>query len=172
MLVELAKGINWVGYIDWTVREFHGYRTENGATYNAYLVRDEKIALIDTVKGPYFATLLDHITELCDPSEIDYIVCNHAEPDHSSALPEMMKACTKAEIVCNAKCKLALSEHYDVSAWKFKVVSDGEMLPLGSRSLQFFNTPMVHWPESMVTYVPEDGVLFSMDAFGQHLASS
>lgn len=172
MLVELAKGVNWVGYVDWTVREFHGYNTKDGSTYNAYLVRDEKIALIDTVKEPHSQTLLVHIRTFCSPAEIDYIVCNHAEPDHSSALPEIMKACTKAEIVCNAKCKDALSVHYDTSKWKFKIVADGETLSLGSRSLQFFNTPMVHWPESMATYIPEDGILFSMDAFGQHLASS
>lgn len=172
MLVELAKGINWVGYVDWTVREFHGYNTKDGSTYNAYLVRDEKIALIDTVKGPYFQTLLAHINAFCSPAEIDYVVCNHAEPDHSSALPEIMKACTKAEIVCNAKCKAALAAHYDVTQWRFKVVAEGELLSLGSRSLQFFNTPMVHWPESMATYIPEDGILFSMDAFGQHYASS
>ena len=172
MLAELAKGVNWVGYIDWTVREFHGYETRQGSTYNAYLVQDEKTALIDTVKSPYAGALLEHIRTFCDPSEIDYVVCNHAEPDHSSALPVIMKKCSKAELVCNAKCKDALAAHYDVNTWKFKVVADGEILKLGSRSLQFFNTPMVHWPESMATYIPEEGVLFSMDAFGQHMASS
>ena len=172
MLPELASNINWVGHIDWTVREFHGYNTKDGSTYNAYLVRDEKTALIDTVKGPYAGSLLAHIAELCDPASIDYIVCNHAEPDHSSALPEIVRAAPNAAIVCNEKCRVALSQHYHAEGWNFKVIGDGETLALGRRTLQFFNTPMAHWPESMATYVPEDGVLFSMDAFGQHLATS
>ena len=172
MNTQLAQGIDWVGYADWTVRDFHGYRTENGSTYNAYLVRDENTALIDTVKGPYAGTLLAHISEHCPLEEVRYVICNHAEPDHSSALPAVMKACANAELVCNEKCKDALSRHYDVSGWKFKIITEGETLCLGRRSLRFFNTPMVHWPESMVTYVPEDKILFSMDAFGQHISTS
>ena len=172
MNITLKEGIDWVGYIDWTVRDFHGYKTESGSTYNAYLIRDEKIAVIDAVKAPYVEKYLDHIRALTDLDKIDYIVCNHAEPDHSGGLPATMKACPQAELVCNPKCKVALEMHYDTAAWKWHVVEDGEELSLGKRTLSFINTPMVHWPESMFTYVKEDKLLFSMDAFGQHYASA
>ena len=172
MNITLKDGIDWVGYIDWTVRDFHGYKTESGSTYNAYLIRDEKTAVIDAVKGPYVEKYLDHIRALTDLDKIDYIVCNHAEPDHSGGLPGFMAACPQAELICNAKCKTALELHYDTAAWKWKVVDDGDEVSLGKRTLTFINTPMVHWPESMFTYVPEDKLLFSMDAFGQHYASA
>jgi len=172
MNITLKDGIDWVGYIDWTVRDFHGYKTESGSTYNAYLIRDEKIAVIDAVKAPYVETYLKHIAALTDLGKIDYMVCNHAEPDHSGGLPGIMAACPQAELVCNAKCKTALEKHYDTAGWKWRVIADGDTLSLGKRSLTFINTPMVHWPESMFTYVPEDKLLFSMDAFGQHYASA
>ncbi|HBF34311.1 TPA: MBL fold metallo-hydrolase [Candidatus Sumerlaeota bacterium] len=172
MNTSLKEGIDWVGYVDWIVRDFHGYMTDKGSTYNAYLVRDEKIALIDTVKAPYAKTLLDNVRALTALEKVDYIVCNHAEPDHSGGLPEVVKALPNATVVCNEKCQVALGRHFDTSTWKFQVVKDGEQLSLGKRSLMFLDTPMVHWPESMFTYVPEEKVLFSMDAFGQHLATS
>lgn len=172
MKTTLKDGIDWVGYVDWTVRDFHGYQTNRGSSYNAYLVRDEKTALIDAVKAPYVGTLLDHVRALVPLERIDYIVCNHAEPDHSGGLPAVMAACPQAELVCNAKCKEALGRHYDTAGWRWRVVADGDTLALGKRTLQFINTPMVHWPESMFTYVPEEKLLFSMDAFGQHYASS
>ncbi len=172
MNITLKEGIDWVGYIDWTVRDFHGYKTDSGSTYNAYLIRDEKIAVIDAVKAPYVEKYLDHIRALTDLGKIDYIVCNHAEPDHSGGLPAFMKACPQAELVCNAKCKMTLGMYYDTTDWKWHVVEDGVELSLGKRTLSFINTPMVHWPESMFTYVKEDKLLFSMDAFGQHYASA
>lgn len=171
MNTALRKGIDWVGYVDWNVRDFHGYHTNRGSTYNAYLVRDEKTALIDTVKRPFAEELLKNVSALADPSQIDYVVCNHAEPDHSGSLPVIMEACTNAELVCDAKCKSALAMHYDTDGWRWKVVADGDSLSLGKKSLAFVETPMVHWPESMFTYVPEEKLLFSMDAFGQHYAS-
>jgi flavorubredoxin len=172
MNITLKDGIEWVGHIDWTVRDFHGYKTESGSTYNAYLIRDEKCAVIDAVKGPFVDKLIEHIEALTDLENINYVVCNHAEPDHSGGLPGLMAACPQAELVCNAKCKTALEMHYDTSAWKWHVVGDGDSIPLGKRTLSFINTPMVHWPESMFTYVPEEKLLFSMDAFGQHHASA
>jgi len=172
MNITLKDGIDWVGYIDWTVRDFHGYKTDSGSTYNSYLIRDEKIAVIDAVKAPYAKKYLDHIRALTPLESIDYIVCNHAEPDHSGGLPAVMKACPQAELVCNAKCKIVLEKHYDTTAWKWKVVDDGDTISLGKRTLSFVNTPMVHWPESMFTYIPEEKLLFSMDAFGQHYASA
>jgi flavorubredoxin len=172
MKATLRDNIEWVGYVDWTVRNFHGYETDRGTTYNAYLVRDEKTVLIDTVKAPFAADLIRKISELTEPGEIDYLVCNHAEPDHSGALPAIVAACPRAEVVCNDKCRAALSRHFETSDWNFRIVADGESLSLGKRSLTFINTPMAHWPESMFTYVPEEKLLFSMDAFGQHYASS
>lgn len=172
MQTQILPNIDWVGHIDWTVRDFHGYRTEAGSTYNAYLVRDTKTAVIDSVKAPYAADLIAHVAALTPLDKVDYIVCNHAEPDHSSALPALRAACPNAKIVCNAKCRDALQAHFGAMDWPFEVIRDGDSLPLGARTLQFFDTPMVHWPESMATFVPEDGILFSMDAFGQHLASS
>ncbi len=172
MNTTLKDGIDWVGYIDWTVRDFHGYKTESGSTYNAYLIRDEKTAVIDAVKAPYVETYLKHIAAFTDLAAIDYIVCNHAEPDHSGGLPAFMTACPQAELVCNAKCKAALERHYATDGWKWHIIGDGDTLSLGKRTLTFINTPMVHWPESMFTYIPEDKLLFSMDAFGQHYASA
>jgi flavorubredoxin len=172
METTLGEGIDWVGYVDWTVRDFHGYQTNRGSTYNAYLIVDEKTALIDTVKAPYADRLLANVAALTDPAKVDYLVCNHAEPDHSGSLAAMVAACPNAEVVCDAKCREALVRHYGAEDWPFRVVADGETLSLGRRSLQFIETPMVHWPESMATYCPEEKLLFSMDGFGQHYASA
>ena len=172
MRTMLTEDIYWVGYVDWTVRDFHGYRTERGSTYNAYLVMDEKTALIDSVKAPYLEVLLDHVREHVSLDAVDYLICNHAEPDHSGSLPGLVKACPNAAVICNAKCRAALGEHYDTEGWTFQVIGDTQTLSLGRRTLQFYDTPMVHWPESMATYVVEEALLFSMDGFGQHYASS
>jgi flavorubredoxin len=184
MNTQLREGIDWVGFVDWSVRDFHGYATGRGSTYNAYLVRGTaasagrsasdpaKTALIDAVKAPFAGDLLRRVANLTPLEKLDYIVCNHAEPDHAGALPAVVAACPQAEVVCNKVCREALGRHFDTSAWRFHVVADGDSLSLGRRTLTFVNTPMAHWPESMMTYVPEDKVLFSMDAFGQHYASS
>ncbi len=172
MNTTLRDNIDWVGYVDWTVRDFHSYETDRGATYNAYLVRDEKTALIDTVKAPFVGDLLTKVSGMVRPAKVDYVVCNHAEADHASALPQVMAALPNATLICDEKCNAALARHYDTSSWKVRIVSTGDTVPLGKRTLQFIETPMVHWPESMFTYVPEEKLLFSMDAFGQHYASS
>ncbi len=172
MDIELRENIDWVGCVDWTVRDFHSFKTTRGATYNAYLVRDEKTALIDTVRAPFAERLLKNIVALTDPQKVDYVVCNHAEPDHSGGLPRIMASLPNATLVCDKKCAATLGRYFDTSSWKFKIVADGETLSLGKRSLRFMQTPMLHWPESMFTYVPEAKLLFSMDAFGQHIATS
>ncbi|MCF0234272.1 MAG: MBL fold metallo-hydrolase [Thermoguttaceae bacterium] len=169
---ELKKNIDWVGYVDYNVRDFHSYDTRLGATYNAYLVRDEKVALIDTVKAPFAPQLIRNIANLVDLAKVDYVVCNHAEMDHSGALPAVMAALPNAVLVCNAKCRDTLAGLFDISGWKIQIVNSGDSLSLGSRSLTFVNIPMVHWPESMVSYMPEEKILFSNDAFGQHIATS
>lgn len=172
MNTRVLENIDWVGYVDWTVRDFHGYNTPRGATYNAYLVRDEKTALIDTVKAPFAEELLRNVSALTRLSSVEYVVCNHAEPDHAGAFGRVMEAMPGATLVCNKKCVATLSKHFDISGWKTHVVKTGDTIPLGRRTLQFMDTPMLHWPESMFTYVPEDKLLFSMDAFGQHYATS
>jgi len=169
---KIIDGIHWVGYVDWNVRDFHGYVTERGSTYNAYLVLDKEPALVDTVKTPYAGDLLRHIRELMDPADLRWVVCNHAEPDHSGSLPAVMAAAPKATLVCDAKCKATLDLYYDTSAWTFRIVKTGDTLDLGDRTLSFIETPMTHWPESMATWIAQDRLLFSMDAFGQHYATS
>ncbi len=172
MNTELTANVNWVGYVDWPVRDFHGYQTKRGSSYNAYLVKGEqKVALIDTVKGPYVDYLKRNVAALCPLEQVDYIVCHHAEPDHAGGLPSMVAACPNAVVVCNAKCKDALERHHDTVGWRWQVVKEGETLDLGGRTLQFFDTVMCHWPESMVTYLQEEEILFSMDIFGQHYAT-
>ncbi len=168
----LRENIDWVGHVDWTVRDFHGYDTARGATYNAYLVRDDQTALIDAVKAPYADELLGSIAALTDLSGVKFVVCNHAEPDHAGGLPRVMAALPNAALVCDKKCATALSQHHDTTGWKMRIVATGDTISLGRRTLQFLETPMVHWPESMFTYVPEEKLLFSMDAFGQHYATS
>ncbi len=171
MNTALRENIDWVGAIDWNIRDFHGYETPRGTSYNAYLIRDEKTALIDAVKAPFAGELLRNVSAFCEPRRVDYVVCNHAELDHAGALPEVLRAMPGAALVCDKKCAAALAAHFDVSGWNIRAVGDGETLSLGRLSLRFVATPMVHWPESMFTYVPEEKLLFSMDAFGQHYAS-
>lgn len=170
--VELKKDIYYVGAVDWNVRSFHGYTTNRGATYNAYLIIDEKVALIDTVKAPFAEELLDRVSEIIDLSKIDYIVSNHVEMDHSGAIPQVMEKMPQAVIVTSAPSGLkGLQAHYGDS-YSYMSVKAGDTLSLGKRSLSFVATPMLHWPDNMVTYCPEEKILFSNDAFGQHFASS
>ncbi|WP_434310086.1 FprA family A-type flavoprotein [Hominifimenecus sp. rT4P-3] len=169
--IEVKKGIYWVGAVDWSVRNFHGYTTNRGATYNAYLIVDEKITLIDTVKAPFAKELLARIRSVVDPEKIDYVISNHVEMDHSGALPEVMKACPHAKVVTSAPNGVkGLTAHY--GEFDYMPVKGGDTLSLGARSLAFVATPMVHWPDNMVTYCPEEKILFSNDAFGQHYASN
>ena len=169
---KIVDGVHWVGYVDWNIRDFHGYVTDRGSSYNAYLVLDKEPALVDTVKAPYAGDLLRHVSELMNPADLRWVVCNHAEPDHAGALPAVMAAAPNATVVCDAKCRDVLSIYHDTSAWKFRIVKTGDSLPLGRRTLEFIETPMAHWPESMATWIPQDRLLFSMDAFGQHYATS
>ncbi|WP_310604051.1 FprA family A-type flavoprotein [Anaerosporobacter sp.] len=171
-IVKLRDDIYYVGAVDWNVRSFHGYTTNRGATYNAYLIIDEKITLIDTVKEPFAEELLERISEIIDPSKIDYIVSNHVEMDHSGAIPAVMEVAKNATIVTSAPSGLkGLQAHYG-DKYNYQTVKAGDTLSLGKRSLTFVATPMLHWPDNMVTYCSEEKILFSNDAFGQHYASS
>lgn len=169
--VKLKENIYWVGSIDWNIRNFHGYSTQRGTTYNAYLIIDEKITLIDTVKHNFFEEMLERISAVIDPSKIDYIVANHVEMDHSGSLPKVMEIARNATIITSPNGVKGLKAHYKKD-WNFHAVKSGEVLNLGQKNLTFTLTPMVHWPDNMVTYLEEDRILFSNDAFGQHLSSS
>ncbi len=170
MRKNLVPGIDWVGVIDWNVRDFHSYNTERGATYNAYLIQDEANTLIDTVKGPFFEKYYKHIAELVDPATIRYLVCNHAEMDHSSGLPEFVRTFPNAKIIADKKCRDTIVNYFGGADWPWHIVKSGDSLKIGKRTLSFVETPMAHWPDSMMTYCPEEELLFSMDAFGQHIA--
>lgn len=169
--IEFKKDIYWVGAIDWSLRSFHGYQTGRGATYNAYLILDEKVTLIDTVKKGFEPELLERISSIIDPARIDYIISSHVEPDHSGGVPFMAKHCPNATIITSLPNGLkGLTAHY--GELNYQGVKAGESLSIGKRTLQFVTTPMLHWPDSMVTYCPEEKILFSNDAFGQHFAST
>jgi anaerobic nitric oxide reductase flavorubredoxin len=169
--VSLAEGINWVGVIDWNLRDFHGYMTRRGTTYNAYLIKDEKTALVDTVKHTFSSELLRNICEIVDPAKIDYIIVNHVEMDHSSSLPVIAKYAKNATVIASQRGKDAIIEHYGAD-FNIQTVKTGDKLKLGKRTLSFVEAPMLHWPDSMFTYVVEDKILMPNDAFGQHLATS
>lgn len=168
--ITLAENINWVGVIDWNIRDFHGYTTRRGSTYNAYLIKDEKTALIDTVKQAFSGEFTQKVRELVDPEKIDYIIINHVEMDHSSSLPTVAKYAKNAKIIASQKGKDALIEHYG-SDLNIQTVKSGDELKLGRRTLRFLEAPMLHWPDSMFTYVVEDKILMPNDAFGQHIAT-
>jgi anaerobic nitric oxide reductase flavorubredoxin len=168
--VSLANNIYWVGVVDWNLRDFHGYITRRGTSYNAYLIQDEKNALIDTVKHTFSEELVENVRGIVDFDKIDYIIVNHVEMDHSSSLPVIAKMAKNATIICSERGKDAIIEHYGPD-FNIKTVKTGDTLKLGARTLSFVEAPMLHWPDSMFTYVVEDKILMPNDAFGQHLAS-
>ncbi len=170
--VEIKPDIYWVGSIDWAVRDFHGYLTPNGTTYNNYLIMDEQITLVDTVKHNFASHTIKNIRSLTDPSKIVNIVINHIEPDHASSLDIIMALCPNATIYITGKGQKGLDRHFDISKWNMKIVKSGDVLNTGKYTLTFLETPMLHWPDSMMTYVKEAKLLISQDAFGQHLATA
>ncbi len=168
--VEVAKNIYWVGVKDWNIRDFHGYSTYDGTTYNAFLIMDEKITLIDTVKNEFADELINKISQIIDPKRVDYVISNHTEPDHSGGLPAVMKAVGDSKpLYCSKMGHKNLSMHYP-DRWNYQPVEDGGTLKTGKRTLSFIETRMIHWPDSMFTYDVEDQILFSSDGFGQHYA--
>lgn len=169
---ELAKGVYSVGAVDWDVRDFHGYSTYKGTTYNAFLIIDEKVTLIDTVKRSHMDEFLRNIRAVIDPEKIDYLVVNHVEMDHSGSLPEIMALIKPEKLFCSPMGKKAIIDHFHREDWPYEVVKTGGEVSLGKRTLQFIETRMLHWPDSMFTYIKDDGILFSSDAFGQHYATS
>ncbi|MGV8082105.1 MAG: FprA family A-type flavoprotein [Coriobacteriia bacterium] len=170
--VQVSDGIVWVGAIDWGLRDFHGYETPNGTTYNAYLViGEEKTALIDTVKLPFVPELLDRIAEVMPLERIDYIVVNHVEPDHNSGLRAVMEAMPRAKVVASVGGVKGIAGYHG-SDLEVSAVGETDTIDLGGKTLQFLPVPMVHWPDSMFTYCAESKTLMPNDAFGQHVATS
>jgi len=168
--IEIVKDIYWVGAIDWNIRDFHGYSTHQGTTYNAYLIMDEKVTLVDTVKGEFADQLIDKIGQIVDPKKIDHVISNHTEMDHSGGLPRVMhKVGEEKPLYCSKIGHKNLSRHFP-QKWNYRPVEDGGELKIGKRTLTFMETRMLHWPDSMFTYAKEDKILFSSDAFGQHYA--
>ncbi len=169
--VQISDHVHWVGAIDWELRDFHGYATPRGSTYNAFLILADKITLIDTVKAPFKDELLGRISSLIDPTTIDYIISNHSETDHTGSLPEVIKQVEPSQVFASVKGVEALQAHYGIGN-KITPVEKGGTLSLGNMTLTFQETRMVHWPDSMFTYLDADKILFSNDGFGMHLASS
>ncbi len=168
--IEVAKGIYDVGVNDWNIEDFHGYSTPLGTSYNAFLIVDEKVALIDTVKKPFTDQLIANITEIIDPKKIDYVISNHTEMDHSGALARVMHRIGQDKpVYCSKMGAKSLAKHFPQKL-NYHAVKEGEELSLGSRTLTFLETRMLHWPDNMFTYLKEDKILFSSDAFGQHYA--
>ena len=168
--LEIVKGIYWLGVIDWNIRDFHGYSTYEGSTYNSFLIMDEKITLIDAVKKEFADELIASITQIVDPKKIDYVISNHTEMDHSGGLPRVMhKIGEDKPLYCSKMGQKNLSSHFP-QKWNYQPVENGGELSLGNRTLTFLETRMLHWPDSMFSYVKEDRLLFSSDAFGQHYA--
>jgi len=170
--VEIKPDIFWVGAIDWAVRDFHGYVTPHGTTYNNFLIMDEQLTLVDTVKSDFSTHTIKNIISLVDPSKIKNLVINHIEPDHASSIDRIMSLVPDAKIYITNKGKIGLDRHFDTAKWNCQIVKTGDSLCTGKYNLTFLETPMLHWPDSMMTYVKEAKLLISQDAFGQHLATA
>jgi flavorubredoxin len=173
MITELTKGVYWVGITDWGLRKFHGHElsTHRGSTYNSYLIIDEKIVLIDTAWKPFQDEFLKNVREIIDPAKIDIVVANHSEPDHSSSLPAVMRHCPNATLVVSTRGEESVEGHYH-QPWNFKKVKTGDKIHIGKNELIFVEATMLHWPDSMFTYLTGKNILMPNDAFGQHYATA
>lgn len=171
MAEKISENVYWVGAIDWTLPDFHGYTTPRGTTYNAYLIIADKITLIDTVKRPHLAEMMSRIASVIEPSKIDYIVSNHAELDHSGSMPEVIEMVKPEKLFASINGVKALKAHFP-QLEEIEAVANGGKVELGNMELTCIETKMIHWPESMVSFLAKDKILFSQDAFGMHLASS
>ena len=172
MLTELKPGLFWIGVVDWGLRHFHGHElsTHRGSSYNSYLIKDEKIAVVDTAWTPFQEEFIRNVREVVDPAKIDYVIANHSEVDHSGSLPALMRLCPNATLVVSKRGLESVEGHYH-QPWKFQAVGTGDGISLGRNKLVFVEAPMLHWPDSMFTYVAGMNVLLPNDAFGQHYAT-
>ena len=169
--IKVTDDVYWVGAIDWGLRDFHGYATERGSTYNAYLILADKITLIDTVKAPFFDEMMSRIKSIVDPTRIDYIVSNHAEMDHSGCLLKAVEAIQPDKVFASNNGVKALKAHFHTPL-EITAIDEGTPLSLGNRTLRFIETRLLHWPDSMFSYLEEERLLFSQDGFGMHLATT
>ena len=167
---KIKENVYWVGVIDWNLRDFHGYSTNRGGTYNAYLIIDEKVTLIDNVYHPFFEQMISRIKSVIDPSQIEVYISNHSEPDHSGSINEILKLAPKAKVYASgpAGVRSMMGTYHGIDVLPIKT---GDVINIGKRNLTFIQTPLVHWPDNMVTYSAYDKILFSNDMFGQHIAS-
>ncbi len=169
--VKISDNVYWVGAIDWAIRDFHGYSTDRGSTYNAYLILADKITLVDTVKAAFRDEFMSRIASVVDPKKIDVLVSNHSEMDHTGCFPDVVRDVAPDEIYASTMGVKALEQHFHAGV-PVTAVKDDSRISLGNMHLRFFETRMLHWPDSMFSYLEEEQVLFSQDAFGMHLASS
>lgn len=170
---EVKKGVHWVGAVDYESRDFHGYSlSPRGTTYNAYLIEDEKNVLIDTVKHGHFSTLKQRIEHIMPLEKIDYIVANHLEPDHAACLAQVIAACKPEKVFCSTMGLRSMQGYFNSADWPVQTVKTGDSISIGKRTIHFVEARMLHWPDSMFSYIPEEKLLFSNDAFGQNIASS
>ncbi len=169
--IKISESVYWVGAIDWNVRNFHGYNTSRGTTYNAFLIIDEKITLVDAVKKGFFDEMKSRISSIIDPEKIDYFISNHSEPDHTGTLPQVIADFKPEKLYASKMGVRALNAHYELDM-ELTPVKDNERISIGKKHISFIETKMLHWPDSMFSYLEEEKVLFSQDAFGMHLASS
>lgn len=172
MFFKINDYVKWVGKIDWDLTKFHGeeYSVRRGSSYNSYLIEDEKNVLIDTVWKPFSREFVNNLESVIDLEKIDYIVANHGEIDHSGALPELMEKIPNVPIYCTQNAVDSITGHYHKD-WNFKIVKTGDTLDIGKNKLIFIEAKMLHWPDTMMTYMSGENILFSNDAFGQHYAS-
>jgi len=172
MHIKVKNNVTWIGKIDWELRKFHGneYSTNKGTTYNSYLIKEQKTALIETVWKPFSKEYINNLEKEIDLKQIDFVIANHAEMDHSGALPLLMEKIPDKPIYCTANATKSLKGHYHKD-WNFFPVKTGDKIDLGGKELIFIEAPMLHWPDTMMCYLTKDNILFSNDAFGQHYAS-
>jgi len=170
--IKLSDNVYWVGAIDWKIRNMHGYSTHRGTTYNAYLIMGKSPILIDTVKHEFFQEMMSRIRSILKPSEIKYIVSNHAEMDHSGSLKETINAISPEKVFASKAGKLALNEHFHDLDYDISIIENSKEVDLDGNRFTFFETKMLHWPDSMVSYYHNDKILFSQDGFGMHLATT
>lgn len=173
MKKKVKNNVSWLGYIDWELESFHGddYSIMNGSSQNAYLIEEEKTVLIDTVWAPHRFKFVSNLKKEIDLNKIDYIIVNHGEIDHSGALTALLEEIPDTPIYCTANAVKSLEGQYEKRGWNFNTVKTGDSLDIGNgKKLVFVEMKMLHWPDSMATYMTEDNILFSNDAFGQHFA--
>ncbi len=170
--VKIKEDFYWVGAIDWNVRNFHGYSTVRGTTYNTYLLIDKKVTLFDMVKHGFEEEMLSRIKNVINPEKIDYLVVNHIEPDHAGGFLKLVETIKPEKIFITKKGKDGLKGYFHRNDFPFEEVTTGKEVKIGKRTIKFIETPMIHWPDSMISYIPEEKILISQDAFGAHYATS